>query len=133
MIIKYLKQFIILNLIFVIFAMTQEFPYSYTAGPEYIFAMFILAGFIASFIVKKNRLLSHSAYMCVNSFVFGFFFLGAIAIYYYRSWSDHSIFEMMIPAMFAFPVISFFVFVGSLIGVIPKAIAERFSDNNHEI
>ena len=133
MIIKYLKQFFLLNLILSI--LTLVFLFKIYAGIEQ--AMFYIAasGFIASFFIKENSLNRYLKLIFFNALFFGFLLSLFFMIYIFISDSqlkeDISIYYFL---FLVFPIsvyallIGLCNFFGGLTGIVPKGIMERLKN-----
>jgi len=127
---KYLKQFFILNLIFSVLLVAMIFIYGVVAGLGLPLGI-IFSGFVTSFFIKENNLLFYAKGAVLISSIFSVLLIAGIGVSLYsveeKFWLGHDIFELVTIFIISFAFLSFLNLVGALLGIIPKAMAERIS------
>lgn len=126
---KYLRQFLVLGVVLAILIVWMAFSGELIAVPEVMVILLIFSGFIPSFFIRENTLLGYARQAVIFSSLFSILLIAALGVQLYfideRFWRGHGIFDMITIFIIFFSFLSFLNLVGSLIGIIPKAIAER--------
>ena len=133
---KQIKQFFLLNLILSVLVFILIFEIRAGSESEIFSALSVLAGFIASFFVKENSLVSYLKLIFFSALTFGFLlsliFIAFVFVsdnQFRESFLVHRFFFLIFPISFYALLIGLCNFYGGLVGIIPKGIIERLKKN----
>ena len=124
MIINHSKQLILLNLFFLSLILFLFFETSILSSPKNLLFSVALPGFISSFFIRKNSLVSYFKLIFFNSLLFGFLFALVFVLYVFITDSQSQI--NLISFFVFFLIFTLPNFLSGLVGIVPKELIERF-------
>ena len=117
------KQLILLNLFFLSLILFLFFETSILSGPKNLLFSVALPGFISSFFIRKNSLVSYFKLIFFNSLFFGFLF--ALVFVLYVSIADSQSQINLIGFFLIFFIFTIPNFLSGLAGIVPKELIEK--------